>query len=152
MSNFEKMTVVQLKAYATDNNIDLNGLKTKTQIVAAISDIKANISLAPETTDAIKSNETPKEKRSPSAATKSDNNGVVTTRTADQFKDKVFSKTPTISNEKVAIHSDKNMAWMGIGRITRGYNIVTKGASEKWLTRKGIREATPEEVATYYGL
>ena len=152
MSNFEKMTVAQLKAYAEENGIDLNGLKTKTQIVAAMSDIKSNISLAPETTDAIKSSETPKEKRIPKAATKSDDNGVVTTRTADQFKDKVFDKTPVIGKEKMAIHSEKNMAWMGIGRITKGYNIVTREASEKWLTRKGIREATPEEVATYYGL
>ena len=30
-------------------------------------------------------------------------------------------------------------------------NIVSKEAAEKWLKREGIRKATPEEVATYYG-
>jgi hypothetical protein len=44
------------------------------------------------------------------------------------------------------------MAWSVVGRINKGYNIVTKEAAEKWLSRKGVREATPEEVATHYGL
>ena len=44
------------------------------------------------------------------------------------------------------------MRWQGFGTITKGYNIVSEEAAEKWLTRKGIREATAQEVATYYGL
>ena len=52
---------------------------------------------------------------------------------------------------KVALWSDRNVRWNLIGNLTKGYNIVTKEAAEKWLTQRGIREATPEEVATYYG-
>jgi hypothetical protein len=29
--------------------------------------------------------------------------------------------------------------------------LLTKEASEKWLTRKQVRLATPEELANYYG-
>ena len=58
---------------------------------------------------------------------------------------------PSKSTEKVAIYSIKNLYWNGIGSIETGYNIVTKEASEKWLTHKAVREATPEEVAAHYG-
>jgi hypothetical protein len=43
------------------------------------------------------------------------------------------------------------MHWVKVGQLTPGYNIVTKEASEKWLTRKQVRIATPEELANYYG-
>jgi len=55
------------------------------------------------------------------------------------------------TKEKVAIYSVKNLYWNGLGSIETGYNIVTKEASEKWLTHKAVREATPEEVASHYG-
>ena len=53
--------------------------------------------------------------------------------------------------EKVALWSNKNIRWSDVGDLKKGYNIVTEGASEKWLSRDGIRKATPEEVATYFG-
>jgi hypothetical protein len=58
---------------------------------------------------------------------------------------------PSKTNEKVAIYSTKNLHWVSLGQLTLGYNIVTKEASEKWLTRKQVRLATPEELASYYG-
>jgi hypothetical protein len=151
MSNFETMTVAQLKVYAEENSVDLDGAKTKTQILAALTNMKASIS-SPEQTVVTIQDTNPKEKRVPKAATKSDENGVVTTATADQFKNKSFDKKTSVNDSKVAIYSEKNMAWMSIGRIVKGYNIVTKEASEKWITRKGVRKATPEEVANHYGL
>jgi hypothetical protein len=62
-------------------------------------------------------------------------------------------KEPVIENpkEKVAIFSKGNIYWSGVGSIEKGYNIVTKEASVKWLTRKNVREATPQEVAKHYG-
>jgi len=60
-------------------------------------------------------------------------------------------KAPTEPEEKIAIYSTKNIYWNGLGKIDQGYNIVAKEASEKWLTHKAVREATPEEVAKYYG-
>jgi hypothetical protein len=35
--------------------------------------------------------------------------------------------------------------------IAVGYNIVTKEASEKWLTHRLVRTVTPEELASHYG-
>ena len=58
---------------------------------------------------------------------------------------------PSKTNEKIAIHSSKSLYWVKVGQLTPGYNIVTKEASEKWLTRKQVRLATPEELANYYG-
>jgi hypothetical protein len=58
---------------------------------------------------------------------------------------------PSKINEKVAIYSSKNLHWLKVGQLKPGYNIVTKEASEKWLTRKQVRLATPEELASYYG-
>lgn len=59
-------------------------------------------------------------------------------------------KSESDDSEKIALWSDKNIRWSDVGTLTKGYNIVTKEAAEKWLTKAGIREATPEEVATYY--
>ena len=51
----------------------------------------------------------------------------------------------------VAIYSQKSLFWNGLGELKKGYNIVTKEASEKWTTHKAVRIATPSEVASYYG-
>jgi hypothetical protein len=51
----------------------------------------------------------------------------------------------------VAVFSKGNIFWSGVGSLTKGYNIVTKEASVKWLTKKSVREATPQEVAKHYG-
>ena len=53
--------------------------------------------------------------------------------------------------EKVALWSSKNIRWTGTGTLAKGYNIVTKEAADKWLKKQGIRKATPEEIAAYYG-
>ena len=53
--------------------------------------------------------------------------------------------------EKIAVYSKGNIFWSGVGSLTKGYNIVTKEASVKWLTKKSVREATPQEVAKHYG-
>lgn len=51
----------------------------------------------------------------------------------------------------VAIHSSRNVSWSGVGKVYRGYNIVSKDQADKWLTRDHIRLATPEEVAQEFG-
>lgn len=48
---------------------------------------------------------------------------------------------------KVALYSTKSVYWDGVGRLNFGYNIVTKDQAIKWLERKHVRIATPEEVA-----
>jgi hypothetical protein len=54
--------------------------------------------------------------------------------------------------EKVALHSTKNVSWPGVGKISKGYNVVSATAAESWLTRDHIRTATPEELAREFGL
>lgn len=60
------------------------------------------------------------------------------------------TKTKENPSEKIALHSLKNLHWNGVGELERGYNIVSKEDSEKWLTRKSVRIATPDEVAKFY--
>lgn len=63
--------------------------------------------------------------------------------------------TSTLSKNKkdtVAIFSRSNISWAGVGKISKGYNIVTKEEAEQWLTRPQCREATPEEVAKVFGV
>jgi hypothetical protein len=57
----------------------------------------------------------------------------------------------TDEKETVAIYSTKNVSWPGVGKVLKGYNIVTKGNSKKWLERNHVRIATPEEVAREFG-
>ena len=54
-------------------------------------------------------------------------------------------------DEKVAVFSIRNLSWNGVGELIKGYNIVTKKDSEKWLTNKSVRSASPEEVKRAYG-
>lgn len=53
--------------------------------------------------------------------------------------------------ETVAIYSTKNVSWPGVGKVLKGYNIVTKANAKKWLKRDHVRSATPEEVARSFG-
>jgi hypothetical protein len=55
------------------------------------------------------------------------------------------------TGEKEAVYSSRNLFWGELGELKVGYNIVAKEDTEKWLTRKEVRKATPEEVAKYYG-
>ena len=54
--------------------------------------------------------------------------------------------------EKVAVFAEKNLYWRDLGALEKGYNIISKEKSEKWITHKAVRIASPEEVASYYGI
>ena len=57
-----------------------------------------------------------------------------------------------VKEDKVAIYSERNVTWEGVGKIYRGFNIVTKAAADNWVQRPYVRLATPAEVAKEYGL
>ena len=61
-----------------------------------------------------------------------------------------LDKTKTLVN-KVALYSQRNLHMDNLGALKVGYNIVSKEASEKWLTHKLVRIAPAEEVASHYG-
>ncbi len=76
-------------------------------------------------------------------------NGVMGSTTVPKNSDKKPAKPAAVKKdlEKVAIHSTRNVTWSEVGKVYRGYNIVTKEQADKWLTRDHTRLATPEEVA-----
>jgi hypothetical protein len=58
---------------------------------------------------------------------------------------------PQEEGKDAAVFSERHVFWNGVGTLERGYNIVTKEESEKWIIHKSVRIATPQEVARYYG-
>jgi hypothetical protein len=76
--------------------------------------------------------------------------GIIKSATADRPKKTTTSTKP--KKETVAIYSDRNVSWVGVGKIVKGYNIVTPAQAEQWLTRNHVRKATPEEVASQFGV
>jgi hypothetical protein len=80
-------------------------------------------------------------------------NGAIGVTTAPKSTPKPVKKAVAkqVKEETVAIHSTRNVTWEGVGKVYRGYNIVSKSAADQWLTRSHIRIATPEEVAKEFG-
>jgi len=82
-------------------------------------------------------------------------NGAIGVAKADIKPKKVASsngKSATAKKkETVAIYSERNVSWTSVGKVYRGYNIVTQEQADKWLTRSHCRLATPEEVAQEFG-
>ncbi len=80
-------------------------------------------------------------------AIKPNENGVISSGKADKINATKNTK-PKVEDKKetVAVFSTKNVTWQAAGKVYRGYNIVSKEAAEKWLTRDHIRLATPEEI------
>jgi hypothetical protein len=159
--NFSEMTARELKEYAQINDIDLGDTKTKTGIISILTGTDSSLAEALEASESLDV----EEKRSGDAImsvipertaplqsnlASENNDGVVASKAANR-KDPIVEKEVKDVSEKVALWSPKSITWENIGRLTPGYNIVSKEASEKWLTRNGIRIATPEEMATYYG-
>lgn len=127
---FVNMTVPQLKAYAKKKDIDLFGVSTKEEILEVV------LSFYPRVEG------DRKEDIEPTPAKKSK-----ATKTIEPKKEP--AEVPT---NKTVLYSLRNLHWDEVGQLKKGFNIVTKEAAEKWLTRKGaVRQATPEELARHYG-
>ena len=92
---------------------------------------------------AIKSPE-PKADGKPSISYSSD--GVMTSGKTDATP-KPKAKAPKPKEEKkVAIYSTRNVRWYEVGKVVKGYNIVSESEAKKWLERDHIRLVEPEEV------
>ena len=74
-------------------------------------------------------------------------NGAMGSTTVPKTEPVKPAKPAAPKAEKVAIYSSKNVTWSEVGKVYRGYNIVTKAQADKWLGRDHVRLATPEEVA-----
>lgn len=73
--------------------------------------------------------------------------GATTAAEAPKAKKEPKKSSAVIKNDDVAVYSTRNVHWDGVGKLSVGYNIVSKEAAEKWLTRSHVRAAAPEEVA-----
>lgn len=82
-------------------------------------------------------------------------NNLPKTNAKKAVTDKILNKldqTSYTNFDKVAIYSPESIFWEEVGRLSKGFNIVTNNKAESWLTLDGIRVVTPEEVAKEYGL
>jgi hypothetical protein len=126
---------------------------TKVEDLAEELGIEATISEAEEAKDDnVISSDLPDEKIKKVSAI-GDVNGAIGSTTAQKKKTpkKSAKATAQESEEKIAVFSTKNVTWPEVGKVYRGYNIVSKEAAEKWATRSHIRIATPEEFAEEFG-
>ena len=122
MEDLVEKSVPELKEYAKKNNIDLYGTKTKIEILEVLASFVGE-----------KPKPKPKKEKT-------------TVEAVVEIKEVVDM------TDKVALYSTRNIHWgSGVGALKVGYNIVSKEASEKMVTHKAVRIATPEEVASYYG-
>jgi ATP phosphoribosyltransferase len=122
MEELAEKNITQLKAYARKNNIDLFGTNTKIEMLEVIASF---VGERPK----------PKVKKEKSIAVEA----------------VVQEKEVVDMTDKIALYSTRNIHWGNIGALKVGYNIVSKEASEKMVTHKAVRIATPEELASYYG-
>lgn len=60
-------------------------------------------------------------------------------------------KKKKLKGDEVVIFSQRNIYFPEIGKISTGFNIVSKQNSEVYLTHKSVRQATAEELAQHYG-
>jgi hypothetical protein len=86
---------------------------------------------------------------SPNLSVTSNEENVIGSASAEK-KETAKSKVSE-PKDTIAIYSTRNVNWSGVGQVSKGYNIVTKHAADKWATRDHIRIATPEEVARDFG-
>lgn len=77
-----------------------------------------------------------------------DKDGVMGSTTTNAGKAKVEKiEVAESTTTKVALFSTRNLYADGPGKINVGYNIVPKKYVDFWVAQKGVRLATPEEVA-----
>jgi hypothetical protein len=51
----------------------------------------------------------------------------------------------------VALFAARNISWNGVGKLVKGYNLVSSTEADKWLTLDAVRLVDPEEVRTNLG-
>lgn len=135
MSKVSTKNLSELREMAQELGIDPNGLR-KGQLVEAI-ETKANNVIS-----------VPKSEASSDPNIVSDSSGVIGSDV--EFNAPGPEPDPTVG--KVAVYSERNLSWTGVGKLKLGYNFLTKEDAEKWLVHRLVREATPEEVAEHFGV
>jgi len=131
--------------------LENNQPSTNVEAVAQENNVEASVSEVPESSDAITTADLSASSSDTVQAVGSIENGVIGVAETPRPVKKAVNDSPTKSKKTVAIYSTKNVSWSSVGKVYRGYNIVTPDQAEKWLTRSHVRLATPEEVAKEFG-
>lgn len=126
-------------------------VETKVEEVAAANNIEASVSEVSESSDAITTNDLGRSASDTVQAVGSIVNGVIGVAETPRPVKNAAPASKKKASKTVAVFSTKNVSWSGVGKIYRGYNIVTQEQADKWLTRDHVRIATPEEVAKEFG-
>jgi hypothetical protein len=68
-------------------------------------------------------------------------------------KSKVSQNSVTKEETEVALFSSGNLFHPSLGRLKSGYNILDPNLAKEWIKiSEKVREATPQEVASAYGV
>jgi hypothetical protein len=127
--------------------------ETKVEEVAVENNIEASVSEVLESTDAITTADLSRSSSDQVQTLGSVVNGVIgVTHVQRQENNPVINVSNSEKPETVAVYSTRNVSLPGVGKVSRGYNLVPKKDSEHWLRRSHIRLATPEELAKEFGL
>jgi hypothetical protein len=136
-----KKTVLELRSYCEDNGISLESNVKKAQIIAILEKYANESGLAKKVQEQAKSEE----------EIKNPENVINAISKKQEPVEVVETKKIKKNKNDIAVYSTRNLSWTGVGVLELGYNIVSKEASEKWITHKAVRIATPDEVARHYG-
>ena len=77
-------------------------------------------------------------------------NNTITSNAADKASTDNADISPVLRN-KVAVYASKNTYVSGLGKIYKGYNILTPDMASEWISRNYVRLATPEEIIREFG-
>lgn len=65
---------------------------------------------------------------------------------------RIAGNLPVDLKEKIAVYSNRDVFWKEVGRLPKGYSFITREEAEPWLRIRGVRLATPSEVAAHFDL
>lgn len=143
MKKLSARSVAELKMMAQEQGVDVTGLK-KAQIVEALEATGDNVI----TSATIK----PSGQVSDPSATSNAQGVLISPQPAKVQTTPKPEPRPEMDETKVALYVSRNLAWNGVGKLSQGFNFVSREVADKWLTLRAVREASPEEVASHYGI
>lgn len=144
MKKLSARTLGELKLIAESQGINTDGLK-RVEIAEAIEASGGQVITS--------MNVNPSGTPSQTSATTNDS-GILISPQPEKIKaQRGNNPEPSpVEADKVALYALRNLSWPGVGKLDKGYNFVTKEVADKWLQHKAVREASPTEVASHFGV
>lgn len=142
MKKLSARTLGELKMIAEAQGINTDGLK-RVEIAEAIESQGGQVITSMNTNPS----------GTPSSAMTNDS-GILISPQPEKIKaQRGHEPEPSpVKVDKVALYAIRNLSWPGVGKLDKGYNFVTKEVADKWLQHKAVRQASPEEVASHFGV